>query len=253
METTGLPEHVITDRTGVNKGTISRSIEKHGWTRPPRGLALDPPAGAPLCPGSRRPGAGAAPADPGRAPRLRDRGGACGRRGGARRGLGSVGAGPRRAADPPHPPAAPAHPGGTGPRRGRRGRPAGRGENMLRLEERLVAIGSGRWTQGGPASAVRGSRAWLELPHCSLATQLGYPARPTKRPPARVSTSLRGGAGASGWRPSARAGPASTTAHARSIEGECNASAPRPPGRPVTAIGRPIPRYTVRGCVMSSR
>jgi hypothetical protein len=26
---------VIADRTGVNQGTISRWIEKHGWTRPP--------------------------------------------------------------------------------------------------------------------------------------------------------------------------------------------------------------------------
>ena len=35
MVGTCLPHHVIAYRTGVNKGTISRWIEKHQWQRPP--------------------------------------------------------------------------------------------------------------------------------------------------------------------------------------------------------------------------
>src|SRR5687768_9958315 len=35
VETTPLPHKTIGHRVGVDKGTISRWIEKHGWVRPP--------------------------------------------------------------------------------------------------------------------------------------------------------------------------------------------------------------------------
>jgi hypothetical protein len=35
IETTRLPHRIIAERTGVDKGTVSRWSAKHGWTRPP--------------------------------------------------------------------------------------------------------------------------------------------------------------------------------------------------------------------------